>query len=151
MASDRVLELLRREPDAGELADIRELWTRHSVAEERRDVPQLLATLTEDCAYELVQTGHRWDGHEGATRFYGGLLVAFPDIDFDLTEIVIGPQGVCEEADVTGTHEAAWLGMDPSGERLRWKVVIFFPWDRQRRLFTGERIYTAGLSLPGSG
>jgi len=48
---------------------------------------------------------------------------------------------------VTGTHEAAWLGVPPSGERLSWKVVIFFPWDPVRRLFRGEKIYTAGLPL----
>jgi predicted ester cyclase len=76
------------------------------------------------------------------------LLSAFPDIHFDLTDIVIGPQGVCEEADVTGTHEAAWLGVPPSGERLAWQVTIFFPWDREQQLFSGERVYTAGLPLP---
>jgi hypothetical protein len=27
--------------------------------------------------------------------------------------------------------------------------VIFFPWDAERRLFGGERVYTAGLPLPG--
>jgi hypothetical protein len=27
-------------------------------------------------------------------------------------------------------------------------VTIFFPWNRERRLFTGERVYTAGLPLP---
>jgi predicted ester cyclase len=148
MASDRVLALLRREPTSDEHDEIRELWKHHSLAEENRDLPGLLSTLTDDCVYELVQTGHRWEGHEGAARFYGGLLAAFPDIDFDLTEIVIGPQGVCEEANVTGTHEAAWLGIEPGGERLAWKVVIFFPWDREHRLFGGERIYTAGLELP---
>jgi predicted ester cyclase len=148
MGSDRVLELLRREPTADEYEEIRELWKRHSLAEERRDVTGLLSTLTADCVYELVQTRHRWDGHEGAARFYGGLLTAFPDIDFSLAEIVIGPQGVCEEADVAGTHEAEWLGIPPSGERLSWKVVIFFPWDPGSRLFRGERIYTAGLPLP---
>ena len=147
MASDRVLALLRLDPTVDEHDEFRELWKRHSLAEENRDLPGLLSTLTDDCVYELVQTGHRWEGHEGAARFYGGLLAAFPDIDFDLTEIVIGPQGVCEEADVTGTHEAAWLGIESSGERLVWKVVIFFPWDREHRLFGGERIYTAGLEL----
>ena len=75
------------------------------------------------------------------------LLTAFLDIHFDLTNIVIGPQGVCEEADVTSTHQAAWLGFPPSGERLAWKVVIFFPWDREKRLFRGEKVYTAGLPL----
>ncbi len=147
MATDQVRELLRREPADEEYAAIRELWKRHSIAEDNG----LLSTLTEDCVYELVQTGHRWEGHEGAARFYGGLLGAFPDVDFQLTDIVIGPQGVCEEADVTGTHEAEWLGIAPSGEQLAWKVAIFFPWDPDKRLFRGERVYTAGLPLPGSG
>jgi predicted ester cyclase len=147
MAGD-VRDLVRLEPTADEYDAVRELWKRHSIAEDERDLPGLLATLTEDCVYELVQTGHRWDGHEGAARFYTGLLGAFPDIHFDLTNIVIGPQGVCEEADVTGTHEAEWLGIAPTGEHLAWQVTIFFPWDRERRLLRGERVYTAGLPLP---
>jgi predicted ester cyclase len=144
-----VRDLIRLEPNASEHDEIRELWKRHSIAEDNRDLPGLISTLTEDCVYELVQTGHRWEGHDGAARFYMELLAAFPDIHFDLTDIVIGPQGVYEEADVTGTHEADWLGFPPSGERLTWKVGILFPWDPQRRLFRGERIYTGGLPLSG--
>jgi predicted ester cyclase len=146
---DDVRELIRRDPVPDEHDAIRELWKRHSIAEDKRDLPGLLATLTEDCVYQLVQTGHRWEGHQGAARFYAGLLGGFPDIDFQLTNIVIGPQGVCEEADVTGTFENAWLGVQPTGERLAWQVTIFFPWDREQRLFSGERVYTAGLPLPG--
>ena len=142
-----VRDAIRLEPSAAEHDEIRELWKKHSIAEDERDLPGLISTLTDDCVYELVQTGHRWEGHEGAARFYMELLGAFPDIHFDLAHIVIGPQGVCEEAEVTGTHEAAWLGFPPSGERLHWKVVIFFPWDRDRRLFRGERVYVAGLPL----
>jgi steroid delta-isomerase-like uncharacterized protein len=142
-----VRDLIRRDADQSELDAIRELWKKHSIAEDERDLPGLISTLTEDCVYELVQSGHRWKGHEGAARFYMELLSAFPDIHFHLTDIVIGPQGVCEEADVTGTHQAAWLGFPPSGERLAWKVVIFFPWDSKTRLFRGEKVYTAGLPL----
>ena len=142
-----VRDAIRLEPSAAEHEQIRELWKQHSIAEDERDLPGLISTLSEDCVYELVQTGHRWEGHEGAARFYIELLGAFPDIHFDLTHIVIGPQGVCEEADVTGTHEAAWLGFPPSRERLNWRVVIFFPWDPDRRLFRGERVYVAGLPL----
>jgi predicted ester cyclase len=136
-----VHELLRRRADAHEYAEIRELWKRHSIAEENRDVAGLLATLTDDCVYEIVGTGHVWNGHEGAARFYGGLLSAFPDVDFQLTDIVIGPQGVCEEARVTGTHEADWLDYEATGERVEFVVVIFFPWDPDARLFKGEKVY----------
>ena len=142
-----VRALIRLNPAASEHEEIRELWKKHSIAEDERDLPGLISTLTDDCVYELAQTGHRWEGHQGAARFYMELLGAFPDIHFDLTNIVIGPQGVCEEADVTGTHQAAWLGVPPSGERLSWKVVIFFPWDLDKRLFRGEKVYTAGLPL----
>jgi predicted ester cyclase len=148
---DAVVELLRRDLDQAEYDEIRELWKRHSIAEDERDLPGLISTLTEECVYELVQTGDRWEGHEGAARFYTQLLGAFPDIKFELTHIVIGPQGVCEEAEVTATHLGEWLGQEPSGERVEFKVVIFFPWNRERRLFDGERVYfDADDALAGS-
>ncbi len=142
MDKESVVELMRRDVTPEEYEEIRGLWKRHSIAEDERDVAGLLSTLTEDCVYELAQTGHRWEGHEGAARFYGELLGAFPDIHFDLTDIVIGPQGVCEEATVTGTHQARWLAAEPTGETRTWKVVIFFPWDSERRKFKGEKVYT---------
>ena len=137
-----VRDLLRLPLDPGEYDAIRELWKRHSKAEDQRDIAGLLSTLTDDCVYEIVGTEHVWNGHEGATRFYGGLLGAFPDIDFQLTDIVIGPQGVCEEANVTATHEADWLDYPATGERVEFGVVIFFPWDVERKLFRGERVHT---------
>ena len=138
---DAVVDLLRREITPELYDEIRELWKRHSIAEDARDLPGLMSTLTEDCVYELVQSGDRWEGHAGATQFYLQLLTAFPDIHFDLTDIVIGPQGVCEEARVAGTFEAEWVGNAPTGERLTWRVVIFFPWDAERHLFKGEKVY----------
>jgi predicted ester cyclase len=138
---EAVLELMRREVDPAEHEEIRELWKSHSIAEDNRDLPGLIATLSEDCVYTVFPDGVSWHGHEGAARFYTELLTAFPDIHFDLQNIVIGPQGVVEEARVTGTHRAKWLGNEPSNERLEWNVVIFFPWDRESRRFKGERVY----------
>jgi predicted ester cyclase len=146
---DAVLELIGLDVDPEEHSAIRELWKRHSRAEDVRDLPGLLATLTDDCVYEFPQTGHRWEGHEGAARFYTELLTAFPDIHFDLTDIVIGPQGVCEEARVSGTFQQPWVGQTPTGGRLTWNVVIFFPWEAKRGLFRGEKVYVGwrGLGL----
>jgi predicted ester cyclase len=148
MPDPTVLEVYRREVTPELYTRIRELYKTHSIAEDARDLPGLISTLTPDCVYELAQTGHRWEGHEGATRFYTELLTAFPDIHFDLTDIVIGPQGVCEEANVSATHAAPWLGVAPTGERLGWQVVIWFPWDEERGLFRGEKVYVFGLDIP---
>jgi len=125
-----MVDLVRLDPEQEEHDAIRALWQKHSIAEDARDLPGLISTLTDDCVYEVVNTGARWEGHEGAARFYTELLGAFPEIHFDLTDVVIGPQGVSEAARVSAVPNEPW------------NVVIFFPWDRERRLFTGERIYT---------
>ena len=134
-------ELLSREVSPELYDEVRDLWKAHSIAEDQRDIAGLIATLTPDCVYEVLPDGARWEGHAGATRFYTELLTAFPDIHFDLQSIVIGPQGVCEEARVTGTHKGKWLGHAPTGQKVEFRVVIFFPWDPKRKKFSGERVF----------
>ena len=127
--------------DVPTLRRIKRLWVRHSIAEDRRDIDGLVATLAPDCVYEIVPTGQRWDGHDGARRFYGDLFGAFPDNAFALTDIVIGPQGVFETATLTGTNLGPWAGAPPSGLPVRLGIIIAFPWDESTGLFGGERIY----------
>lgn len=137
-----VVKSIRRRVDPDDYRAIRRLWIAHSIAEDAHDIPGLMATLTEDCVYTVANTGTVWQGKPGATQFYQQLLGAFPDIHFDLQNIVIGPQGVFEEAFVTGTYQSQWLDMpSPHGQRVEFAVTILFPWDRKRHLFTGERIY----------
>jgi predicted ester cyclase len=124
---------------------IRRLWIEHSKAEDARDLDGLIATLAPDCVYELMWTGERWEGHDGARRFYIELLSAFPDIDFDLQDIVIGPQGVFEVAKVSGTHKGKWAGVEPDGEAKRWQVVIHFPWNPDAEKFAGEKVYVGPI------
>jgi steroid delta-isomerase-like uncharacterized protein len=149
MSHESVLEQLRRPVTPEVYRQIRQEWITHSKAEDGRDIAGLMSTLTDDCVYELVQTGHKWHGKEGATRFYTELLSAFPDIHFDLQNIVIGPQGVFEEAHVTGTHKGEWLGNLPTGEHVEFNVLIFFPWDIEQRKFKGERVYVDSDRLLG--
>lgn len=148
-AGGDVLAMLRLDADADEHREIRELWKRHSVAEDARDLPGLISTLTDDCVYEVVPTGTVWRGHDGARRFYTELLTAFPDIHFELSNIVIGPQGVFEEAHVTGTHRADWLHFPATGKPVEFVVLIFFPWDSARKLFRGERVHFHSATLGG--
>lgn len=137
-----VVSLLRRRVEPEEYTAIRRLWMAHSIAEDQRNIPGLMATLTEDCIYTVVNNGATWHKKEGATRFYQQLLTSFPDIHFDLQNIVIGPQGVFEEANVTGTYQEKWLDLPtPNGQPVEFMVTILFPWDPEQQLFTGERVY----------
>jgi predicted ester cyclase len=120
---------------------IRRLWINHSKAEDGRDLDGLIATLTEDCVYEIVPTGERWEGHAGARQFYTSFLGAYPDVKFNLTDIVIGPQGVFEAAEMTGTHQGQWGKFAPTGKPVRANILIYFPWDPVARKFKGEKIY----------
>jgi len=141
---------LARAFDPAELRRIKRLWVRHSIAEDRRDIDGLIATLAPDCVYELVSTGRRWEGHAGARAFYTELFGAFPDNAFALTEIVVGPQGVFEVARLTGTNLGPWAGAPPSGLPVDLEVLILFPWDPVARRFGGERIWV-GRGLPAKG
>ena len=120
---------------------IRRLWQRHSIAEDRRDIDGLIATLAPECTYEIVGSGLRWEGHAGARAFYTELFAAFPDNTFGLTDIVIGPQGVFEAVVLEATHRAPFAGLAPSGRRVRLELAILFPWDLASRRFAGEQIF----------
>jgi hypothetical protein len=141
---------LARGFDPAELRRIKRLWVRHSIAEDRRDIDGLIATLAPDCVYELVSTGRRWEGHAGARAFYTELFGAFPDNAFDLTEIVVGPQGVFEVTRLTGTNLGPWASAPPSGLPVDLEVLILFPWDPVAQRFGGERIWL-DRSLPNEG
>ena len=138
---DSIQARLGRSFDPAELRRIKRLWVRHSIAEDRRDIEGLVATLTPECVYEVVPTLQRWEGHDGARRFYSELFAAFPDNRFALSEIVIGPQGVFEVATLTGTNLGGWAGVAASGLPVSLEVLILFPWDPVTERFSGERIW----------
>ena len=139
-------------PDPATHRAVKRLWVRHSIAEDRRDIDGLIATLTPDCVYEILGTDLRWTGHAGARAFYTELFAAFPDNRFDLTDIVVGPQGVFEAATLSATHRGPFAGLAPTGRPVRLSIAIQFPWDPTARRFTGERIHVdrAALATPAA-
>src|SRR3954451_8385903 len=126
---DTVRQRLGRDFDRSELRRIKRLWVRHSIAEDRRDIDGLIATLAPSCEYELIPTGQRWDGHDGARAFYTELFAAFPDNRFALTDIVIGPQGVFEAVVLEATQLGPFAGAAATREKVRLELAILFPWD----------------------
>ena len=80
---DAVVDLIRREPTDHDA--IRELWKKHSLAEDARDLPGLISTLTPTASTSSRRpaTGGRATRAQRAST--PSCSTAFPDIHFDLT------------------------------------------------------------------
>jgi steroid delta-isomerase-like uncharacterized protein len=121
------------------LHTIKRLWQKHVLAENRRSIEGLLATLCAEPVYELMATGQRYLGRDGVARFYTGLFEGLPDATFDLVSVTIGENGVVEESVLRGTHTGRLFGIAASGQTLRLPLTIVFPFAGGK--FLGERLY----------
>jgi steroid delta-isomerase-like uncharacterized protein len=122
------------------LHQIRRLWQKHVLAENRRDIPGLLATLCEDPTYILMATGAEFHGKDQVAIFYQSLFDAVPDATFDLRAQYIGEEGVVEESVLKGNHTgAALFGYEAKGGAIQLPLTIVFPLEGEK--FWGERMY----------
>jgi len=115
------------------------LWIEHARAENRRELERLIATLHDDCEYEVVPLGQRWRGKDEVREFYRGLWRGIPDVKLTLLNRIDAEDCIVEESEVFGRMDGPLFGIEPSGRELRYRVVIFFP--VRDGLFTGERVY----------
>jgi len=115
------------------------LWQRHVLAENRRSIEGLLATLSEVPVYQIMATGAMHRGQAAVAAFYTGLFESMPDVTFDLVDVYIGENGVVEESVMVGTHTGDLFGLPPSGRPVRLPLVIVFPMRAGQIL--GERLY----------
>lgn len=115
------------------------LWLEHARAENRRELEKLIATLHDDCEYEVVPLGQRWRGKDEVRQFYRGLWGGIPNVRLKLLNRIDADDCVVEESEVYGRMEGPLFNLDPSGTDVRYRVVIFFP--VRDGLFTGERVY----------
>ena len=121
------------------------LWLEHAIAENRRELDRLLATLRDDCVYEVVPTGRTWRGKDEVAEFYRGLWSALPDVKLDLLGRIDADDCVVEESVVRGTLSGDLFGFPSTGGPLRLRVVIFFP--VREGAFAGERVYFDAAEL----
>lgn len=115
------------------------LWQRHVLAENRRSVAGLLATLSAEPLYVIMATGQEHRGPEAVAAFYTGLFESMPDVNFELQDVFIGENGVVEESVLVGTHTGNLFGLPPTGRPVRLPLTIVFPMKNGEIL--GERMY----------
>lgn len=130
---------------ASRLHTVKRLWQKHVLAENRRDIPGLLATLVDDPLYVIMATGEQHRGKEGVGAFYQGLFDGMPDANFNLKSATIDSTMVVEESVFTGTHTGPLFGIPPTGHFITFPLIIMFPIPGER--FEGERMYFDIITL----
>ncbi len=138
---ETVEQPVQREATQDQYDGIRSTFLRHCERELAGDIDAVLETLTHDCVYAHPQWGQRWEGHDGARRFYEAFLGAFPDNQWELHDVVIGPQGVMSNVTMTAKQQKPFLGVDQTGQDVRWRLNNMFPWDPDTQRFSGETLY----------
>lgn len=121
------------------------LWQKHVIAENKRSIEGLLATLCETPVYKIMATGDEYVGKDAVAQFYTTLFEGFPDAKFDLINVFISENGVVEESVLTGTHHGPWMGIPATGAHLTLPLTIVFPMHDGEIL--GERLYFDFVTL----
>jgi len=115
------------------------VYQRHRAAEEARDFPTVMETLTADCFLEHVSLGLRSVGRDDATRAYEELFSAFPDLEPIPGGIAFGDDVLIAFGDLHGTMQGPWFGLEPTGRAFTIPLVNIVPF--RDGLMHGERIF----------
>lgn len=141
------------ETTSEEYRKVRHAWLTHVSAEERLFVPygddefrtqmtEMLSVFADDCVMELVPTGESWKGRDRTEAFYRAFLSSFSGMEWVPQALVIGPQGVLDVVDMTGTLLRPFAGLSGVNRRLHLQWVIHFPWVAELGKFRGETVYS---------
>ena len=115
------------------------LWQRHVLAENRRSIDGLLATLSAEPVYQVMATGAMHQGRQAVARFYESLFVSMPNVSFELADVYVGENGVVEESVLTGAQAGDLFGLTATGRDVHLPLTIVFPMRDGQIL--GERLY----------
>lgn len=139
--------------DPAEYDRIRRSWLTHVSAEEKLFQPCseaewdaqmaiMLSVFADDCEMALASCGQSWKGHDGADQFYRLFIPSFTDMAWVPQALVIGPQGVLDIVNMTGTLVRDFAGLTAAPDPLHLQWVIFFPWLPDQQKFRGEIVYS---------
>ncbi len=80
-----------------------------------------LALVDELCSADSLYHGPYFPelrGRESRKQFYASLRLAFPDIHFNVDELIAEGDKVAVRWSLTGTHQGAWFGVAATGKRI---------------------------------
>jgi len=111
------------------------LFTRRQQAMADHDVDALAAQYAKDCVVESPMAAGTVQGREAHAQIQRAFFDAFPDITFNLEELLIDGDRVVQIGTLTGTDTGGLMGMVPSGKPVVIPIVYF------SKIANGEIVY----------
>ena len=99
---------------------VEELWNAR-----RLDVAEQI--FSEDCVTHQLRSGvlaepaHR--GPQAMKEHVLGWLLSFPDLRFNIEQMIAERDRVVSQLVMKGTHQGTWMGIPPTGKRLQIRMI----------------------------
>jgi len=112
----------------------------HMAAENRRDVEATMATFAHP-RYELIGTGHVFDGEDEVREYFRRSRTPFPDQRNELVALHHGDDAIVVELDLLGTHLGPLGDHAPTGRPFRARMAAVFTFPPAEDRISCERVY----------
>jgi steroid delta-isomerase-like uncharacterized protein len=89
--------------------------------------------------YDIVATGEVYDGADELGRLMHENVTAFPDFFYEVERLHHADEAIVVEGTFTGTHLGTWRGLPATGQKVRFPMLIVFPFEGEHMM--GERIF----------
>ena len=127
------------------IQDNRRIWQRYRLAENRRNIDEVLETLCGEPVYKLMATSVTFKGHQQVSDFYARLFTGIPEAHFEVVNVFVGEEGVVEEVILRGTQSGPVFGVAPTHREIALPLAIVYAISRGQIL--GVRWYFDLASL----
>lgn len=115
--------------------EIGALLARRQEAMSDHDVDGLEALYAKECVVESPMAAGTVQGREANAQIHRAFFDAFPDISFNLEELLIDGDRVVQIGTLMATDTGGLMGMAPSGKPVVIPIVYF------SKLANGEIVY----------
>ncbi len=105
--------------------DIVALLARRDVDWRRRDAAALAADHSAD-GVVISPTGGVLEGREQIERIYRLWFTAFPDLEFETSEVIIDGHTAVLLASITGTHTGDFFGLAATGRHVQFGSAFVY-------------------------
>jgi len=99
---------------------VEELWNAR-----RLDVADQI--FSEDCVTHQLRSGVLAEparrGPQAVKEHVSGWLMSFPDLRFNIEQMIAEPDRVVSQLVMEGTHQGTWMGISPTGKRLHIRMI----------------------------